>query len=235
MVTDTNILEPAVSPQREQFYRHRLPTRITHWLTAIAVFGLLMSGFGIFNAHPRLYWGMAGSNSDPAAFEMTTENGKGVVRIGALTLQTDGVFGRSDVEGQTFVRGFPDELTLPGPQNLAVARRWHFFFAWVFGLSLTTYFVFSIANGHLRRDLAPRKGELSLRHILHDIVEHAKLNFPRGEAAKSYGILQKIAYLGTLIALLPTMIMTGLTIVITPAGFSIAIRKKPTHTQASPK
>lgn len=206
-----NDTEPMPPPKRELFYRHRLPTRITHWLTAIAVFGLLMSGMGIFNAHPRLYWGMAGSNSDPALLEMTTESGKGVVRIGSLTLKTDGVFGRSEVNGQLFSRGFPAAVTLPGPQNLATARRWHFFFAWIFGLSLTTYFVFSIANGHLRHDLAPKKGELSLRHILHDIVEHAKLNFPKGDAAKNYNILQKIAYLGTLVALLPTMILTGLT------------------------
>jgi thiosulfate reductase cytochrome b subunit len=211
MVSSSDVMAPGTAPRREYFYRHRLPTRITHWVTALAVFGLLMSGFGIFNAHPRLYWGHAGSNSDPAAFEMTTQNGKGVVRIGSLTLETDGVFGRSEVDGQTYARGFPAAVTLPGPQNLAVARRWHFFFAWVFGLSLATYFVFSIANGHLRRDLAPKKGELSPRHILHDIVEHAKLNFPKGEAAKRYNILQKIAYLGTLIGLLPVMILTGLT------------------------
>ncbi len=206
-----NDTEPMAPPKPELFYRHRLPTRITHWLTAIAVFGLLMSGMGIFNAHPRLYWGMAGANSDPALLEMTTEGGKGVVRIGPVTLQTEGVFGRSTVNGQMYSRGFPAAVTLPGPQNLATARRWHFFFAWIFAASLTTYFAFSIANGHLRRDLAPKKNELSLRHILHDIVEHAKLNFPKGEAAKSYNILQKIAYLGTLIGLLPAMILTGLT------------------------
>ena len=196
---------------RETFYRHRLPTRITHWLTAIAVFGLLMSGMGIFNAHPRLYWGQYGANADQALFEFTTRNNRGITRIGSLTLETDGVFGRSNVDGRSFVRGFPDELTLPGPQNLAVARRWHFFFAWVFTLSLTAYFLFSFANGHLRRDLAPKKGELGIRHILHDVVEHAKLNFPKGEAAKRYNILQKIAYLGTLVVLMPTVIATGLT------------------------
>lgn len=211
MVGNTEVTTSTTAQGRDYFYRHRLPTRITHWATAIAVFGLLMSGFGIFNAHPRLYWGHSGSNSDPAAFEMTTQNGKGVVRLGSLTLETDGVFGRSAVNGQVFSRGFPAAVTLPGPQNLAVARRWHFFFAWVFGASLATYFIFSIANGHLRRDLAPKKSELSLKHIVHDIVEHVKLNFPTGEATKNYNILQKLAYLGTLIGLLPIMILTGLT------------------------
>lgn len=206
-----NDIDASRTPRREMFYRHRLPTRITHWLNAIAVIGLLMSGAAIFNAHPRLYWGMAGANSDPALLEFTTEGGKGITRIGNLTIQTDGVFGRSDVNGASFARGFPAAVTLPGPQNLAIARNWHFFFVWIFALNLTVYFAFAFANGHLKRDLAPKKGELSIRHILHDIVEHAKLNFPKGEAAKRYNILQKISYLGTLIVLLPTMILTGLT------------------------
>jgi hypothetical protein len=34
-------------------YRHRLPTRVWHWLNAGII--LVMSGLMIFNAHPRLY------------------------------------------------------------------------------------------------------------------------------------------------------------------------------------
>ena len=37
--------------------RHRLSTRIWHWINAITFFIMLMSGLMIFNAHPRLYWG----------------------------------------------------------------------------------------------------------------------------------------------------------------------------------
>ena len=47
-------------------YRHRWPTRIWHWLNALTVFVLLMSGLMIFNAHPRLYWGEYGANADHA-------------------------------------------------------------------------------------------------------------------------------------------------------------------------
>ena len=47
-------------------YRHRLPTRIWHWVNAITVFVMLMSGLMIFNAHPRLYWGQYGANFDHA-------------------------------------------------------------------------------------------------------------------------------------------------------------------------
>jgi len=41
--------------------RHSLLVRITHWLTALSVAGLLVSGVAILIAHPRLYWGETGS------------------------------------------------------------------------------------------------------------------------------------------------------------------------------
>jgi len=50
--------------QRRVAYRHQLPTRIWHWINALAVFVMLMSGLMIFNAHPRLYWGEFGANFD---------------------------------------------------------------------------------------------------------------------------------------------------------------------------
>lgn len=49
-----------------QVYRHRLITRIWHWINAIAVFVMVPSGLMIFNAHPRLYWGQYGANFDHA-------------------------------------------------------------------------------------------------------------------------------------------------------------------------
>ena len=45
-------------------YRHRRSTRIWHWINALTVFVLLMSGLMIFNAHPHLYWGKFGANFD---------------------------------------------------------------------------------------------------------------------------------------------------------------------------
>ncbi len=46
--------------------RHRLSTRLWHWLNVACLYGLFASGLGIFNAHPRLYWGHYGANFDPA-------------------------------------------------------------------------------------------------------------------------------------------------------------------------
>lgn len=46
--------------------RHARSTRLWHWLSALSVFVMLMSGMGISNAHPRLYWGEYGANADHA-------------------------------------------------------------------------------------------------------------------------------------------------------------------------
>lgn len=57
----------AFSPETSRIaYRHRLPTRIWHWINAVTVIVLLMSGLMILNAHPRLYWGKYGANFDHA-------------------------------------------------------------------------------------------------------------------------------------------------------------------------
>lgn len=55
---------PPPAPPRRIAYRHRLPTRIWHWINALTVFVMLMSGLMIFNAHPHLYWGQFGANFD---------------------------------------------------------------------------------------------------------------------------------------------------------------------------
>ena len=40
--------------------RHALSTRIWHWINALSVIVLFMSGLNISNAHPWLYWGQSG-------------------------------------------------------------------------------------------------------------------------------------------------------------------------------
>ncbi len=51
--------------------KHRLMTRLWHWVNAAAVIILFMSGLNIFNAHPRLYWGSYGSWGDPAWLQLS--------------------------------------------------------------------------------------------------------------------------------------------------------------------
>ena len=37
--------------------RHALSTRLWHWVNALSLVVLFMSGLNISNAHPHLYWG----------------------------------------------------------------------------------------------------------------------------------------------------------------------------------
>ena len=48
--------------------KHALTTRLWHWTNLVCVVVLFMSGLGISNAHPRLYWGDWGFAAEDAWF-----------------------------------------------------------------------------------------------------------------------------------------------------------------------
>ena len=193
-------------------YRHRLPTRIWHWLNAAVILIMLMSGLMIFNAHPRLYWGQYGANPDQAWLQIGSSGGDGLLRIGDLSIPTTGFLGVWEGPGnETMYTAFPGWITIPSTYDLALSRRWHLTFAWLFVAAIVAYWICSLANRHIRQDLLPERRELSARDILDDVRNHALLRFPRGEAARHYSTLQKFAYLGVVFVLIPLMILTGLT------------------------
>jgi thiosulfate reductase cytochrome b subunit len=205
---------PAVEP--EVIARHSLLVRLTHWTNALALLVLLLSGLQIFNAHPRLYWGKAGADADRPWIEMRAEPSasggvRGVTVVGPLRLETTGVLGASRQQGQWQARGFPGWLTLPTYRDLSAGRAWHFFFAWVFVLNGLVYLLGGIASGHFRRDLAPSRDQLTVRHIAGQIAEHARLHRATGAAARRYNVIQKFSYLLVVFVLLPLMVLTGLT------------------------
>ena len=200
----------------EVIYRHARSTRVTHWINVLCIIFLLMSGMQIFNAHPALYWGQKGADADPAAFEIGAEatdtaHPIGFVRAGKLKVSTTGVLGWSKEQGGSAARAFPAWLTVPRFRDLASGRRWHFFWAWALVLNGLVYLGFGVANRHISRDLFPTRIELRPSHILHEIAQHARLRFPRGEAAKRYNVLQKLAYVGVIFLILPVMVLSGLT------------------------
>ena len=49
---------------------HALVVRITHWITAVAALGLIVSGVAILLAHPRLYWGETGVLGGPSLIDL---------------------------------------------------------------------------------------------------------------------------------------------------------------------
>ncbi|HVN34446.1 MAG TPA: cytochrome b/b6 domain-containing protein [Casimicrobiaceae bacterium] len=196
------------------YYRHTLPVRIMHWINAVALTILLMSGLGIFNVHPALYWGKSSYTGKPPLLEMrAVDRGdlgyKGVTRILGHEYDTTGVFGLSkQSDGRLAGRGFPWWATIPDNQWLSMARRWHFFFAWVLLANGLVYVAYSAASRHLSRDLAPDGSDW--RSFGRSIVDHLRFRHPSGEGAKRYNVLQKLAYLIVIFVLVPLVVLMGI-------------------------
>jgi thiosulfate reductase cytochrome b subunit len=196
------------------YYRHPLPIRIMHWENVVFLAILLMSGLNIFSAHPALNWGKSSYSGLPPVFEIRgQENDDGVVsgttRVFGRDFDTTGFLGASrDREGDLTVREFPSWLMIPDSQWLAMARRWHFFFAWLLVANGIAFVTYSILSGHLRRDIIPTRQDL--RSIGGSILDHLRLRHASGEAAKRYNVLQRLAYLAVIFFLLPLMILMGL-------------------------
>lgn len=190
--------------------RHSLATRVWHWINALALLVLLMSGLQIFNAHPALYWG-SGSHFDQPILSigarMSPDGPMGFTDIAGHQFTTTGVLGWSSVDGRMQARAFPAWATLPGPQWLSLGRQWHFTAAWVFGVILLAYLLYSLISGRRRRTLGPRSRDWG--QIPRTIIEHLRLRFPR---VRDYNIIQKLTYLIVLFILLPLMLFTGLTL-----------------------
>lgn len=196
-----------------RIYRHRVSTRVWHWVNAVVLTVMLMSGLMIFNAHPRLYWGQYGANPDHAWFEIGSRGPSGYAKLGALEVPTTGVLGVwHDAAGAVQHRAFPHWITIPSGYSLADARIWHLAFAWLLALGLLGFMIVSLVNRHFQRDLTIGKAEIRPSHVWADIKDHARLRFPTGAAALRYNVLQKLSYAAVIFVLLPLMILTGLTL-----------------------
>lgn len=199
--------------QERVIYRHTLWVRSWHWINAISLLILLMSGLQIFNAHPTLDWGQTTDFDHPWLSMSAVEvNGKlhGVTSFMGHSADTTGVLGVSaGVTGEPVARGFPSWATLPGLRDLGTGRHWHFLAAWFFVLNGLFFVVYTVRSRHLAKDLWPSVADL--KTIPASIWEHLQLKHAEGEAAARYNVLQKLAYLIVLYGLLPLMLLTGLT------------------------
>jgi thiosulfate reductase cytochrome b subunit len=142
-----------------------------------------------------------------------------VVALGVLLMSGLQIFnahpalnwGKSSYTGAApffeLAHGFPSWMTLPGPRWLAMGRRWHLFFAWIFVINGLLYVVYSFASRHFSRELAPTRSDW--RSIGSSIIEHLRFRHATGEAARRYNVLQKLTYLFVIFGLLPFVILMG--------------------------
>ena len=108
--------------------RHAAVVRITHWLTVIAFFALLISGGEMVVPHPRFYWGETGNVMARPLFTLPIPASRNTVPTGYNFVAED--------------------------QN-GWSRSLHFQAAWLAVLTGLVYGIFLLWSGHLRADLLP--------------------------------------------------------------------------------
>jgi thiosulfate reductase cytochrome b subunit len=201
----------SVAPPGAVVYRHSVTTRVTHWVGALALFLLVMSGFAIFNAAPYLD---ASDYNDPAhrvlligAVQTSSGAEVGVTRIFGHSFNTTHVLGYTDDgQGGEAERAFPGWITWPAYQDLAGARTWHFFFAWVMVIVGTIYLVV----GLLRRDLGlliVRPSDVPKMWPMQAYYLRLRKEPP---VHGKYNPLQKAGYTLVIFVLCPFIVLTGL-------------------------
>ncbi len=163
--------------------RHSAVVRITHWLTTLSFFALLLTGIEIVISHPRFYWGETGNPMTPALFQLPIPASRPWVQTG-------------------YGYVLPD-------QN-GWSRALHFQAAWVVVLTGLVYVIFGFAVRHFRRNLLPSREALGWRSLASDIASHLRFQRPAAAEAWSYNVLQRITYLFVVFVLFPLAIWTGL-------------------------
>src|SRR5207237_6600327 len=124
--------------------RHSAVVRVTHWITTVCFFALLVSGIEIVISHPRFYWGEAGNVHTPPLFKLP-------IPASRTTVPT----------GYRYV--LPD-------QN-GWSRYLHFEAAWLVVLTGLLYVVFGLLRAHFQHDLFPARAELSRQALATVIVK----------------------------------------------------------------
>lgn len=120
---------------------HSALVRITHWITAICFFALLLTGLEILLSHPRFYLGNTGNDLTKPLFRLHVPSSRDMV-----------------VTGYNYV--LPD-------QN-GWSRYLHFEAAWISVLTGLVYFVWGMLSGHFRRNLLPVASRRNWKAVLAD-------------------------------------------------------------------
>jgi thiosulfate reductase cytochrome b subunit len=163
--------------------RHSALVRVTHWITTLCFFALLVTGLEIVISHPRFYWGETGTVLTTPLFQLPIPSSRRLVPTG-------------------YGYVLPD-------QN-GWSRALHFEAAWIVVLTGLLYIISGLLTRHFRKDLAPSKADLSWRVILTSFAKPLRFERPSAAEAFSYNGLQRLAYLFVIFVLFPLVIWSGL-------------------------
>lgn len=171
-------------------YRHSRIVRVTHWLNALCVFALLLTGFGITQLYTPLHWGDAGQDWGDVGQEVSGHGGDAYPVIATVP----------EISSSSAI------TWLRTPMRV----RDHIAFAWLFLFNGLVYLAAGILTGRFQGLLRPSWRELSWRKFGEEFRNHIRLRFPKGDAARSYNLLQKYSYLFIIFGALPLQLLTGL-------------------------
>jgi thiosulfate reductase cytochrome b subunit len=192
---DTRPLAPT-PPRREA---HALWVRLCHWLLAASVLALIVSGYVVLMAHPRLYWGEAGNDLTSPLLELPISRNYRHGGWQQTVVFADGPSGPVVSASRTY------EIF----NENGWARSLHFLAAWALVATGAVYLLASLATGHAR-ELVPRVRDLALSSLWRDLV--ARLRAPSASVLPGppYGALQRCAYFGAVFLAVPLLTITGL-------------------------
>ena len=163
--------------------RHSALVRVTHWITTLCFLALLITGIEIVLSHPRFYWGETGNVLTPTLFKIPVPSSRALV---------------------------PSGYNYVLPDQNGWSRYLHFQAAWLAILTGLLYVIYLFFSGHLRRNLLPRKSDLSWRALSASVADRLRFKRPPAAEAWSYSGLQRLAYLFVIFILFPFVIWTGL-------------------------
>lgn len=163
--------------------RHARFVRITHWLTAIAFFALLVSGFELVLSHPRFYWGEVGNVNTTPLLVLPVPSSRSTV---------------------------PTSYNFTLPDQNGWSRYLHFQSAWLALFTALVYLMLGFRTGHFRRHLIPEAKDRTWSAVRKTIADHVRFDRNVLGDPSTYNALQRISYLIVLFVLFPLIIWTGL-------------------------
>jgi thiosulfate reductase cytochrome b subunit len=163
--------------------RHTALVRVTHWITVISFFALLITGAEIVISHPRFYWGETGNSGTAVLFKIPIPASRDTVPTG-------------------YGYVMPDEN--------GWSRYLHFEAAWVLVLTGLIYVVAGVFSAHFRKHLFPPPAERKWGAFREVFMKYLRRAPPDEAEGHSYNVVQRIAYLSVIFVLAPLVIWTGL-------------------------
>jgi thiosulfate reductase cytochrome b subunit len=173
----------AASARNSEPPRHAAFVRVTHWITTVCFFALLISGGEIVISHPRFYWGETGNDLTSPLFKIPIPASRKLV---------------------------PTVYAYVLPDQNGWSRYLHFEAAWAVVLTGVVYALWGLWTGHFRSNLFPAPPDRKWRAFFQVFAKHIRLRRPDEAEASSYNVLQRTSYLVVIFVLFPLVIWTGL-------------------------